>query len=57
MCSFVNKKRCHVFADKYIEYDLVPIFIDMVLHKTAVYRHMLYNRIEYDDSGLDVFWT
>ncbi|KAI9298681.1 hypothetical protein K502DRAFT_311132 [Neoconidiobolus thromboides FSU 785] len=44
--------RCHRFADKYIEHDLVILVIDMVLHKPQVYRHLIFNRIEYCDVGL-----
>ncbi|KAI8987916.1 Arv1-like family-domain-containing protein [Mycotypha africana] len=37
--------NCNQFADKYIEHDFVIIFIDMLLHKPQVYRHLLFNRI------------
>lgn len=37
---------CQTAADKYIEYDYVLIFLDMVLHKPAVYRHLLFNRLD-----------
>ncbi|KAJ8658243.1 hypothetical protein O0I10_005925 [Lichtheimia ornata] len=37
--------QCNEFADKYIEHDFVIIFIDMLLHKPQVYRHLLFNRI------------
>ncbi|KAI8904329.1 Arv1-like family-domain-containing protein [Gorgonomyces haynaldii] len=43
--------QCLKFADKYIEYDLTTIFIDMVLLKHQVYRHMLFNRLEYTPRG------
>ena len=46
--------RCSQFADRYVEYEFVVIFIDMVLHKPQVYRHLLFNRINYFDSGFDV---
>lgn len=35
---------CRTTADKYVEYEAVLLFIDMVLHKVAVYRHLLFNR-------------
>ncbi|KAJ1650178.1 sterol homeostasis protein [Dispira simplex] len=35
--------RCHHFADRYVEHDAVLIFIDMMLHKPQVYRHLLFN--------------
>ncbi|KAM3580287.1 sterol homeostasis protein [Umbelopsis sp. WA50703] len=42
--------NCNNFADKYIEYDYVIIFIDMLLHKPQAYRHLLFNRITYNDE-------
>ncbi|KAJ1928582.1 hypothetical protein IWQ60_001915 [Tieghemiomyces parasiticus] len=36
--------ECHQFADRYVEHDAVLIFIDMMLHKPQVYRHLLFNR-------------
>lgn len=30
-------------ADKFVEFDNVIIFIEMVLHKPQVYRHLLFN--------------
>lgn len=46
--------RCAKFADKYIEHDLVVIFIDMVLHKPQVYRHLLFNRLKFSTNGINV---
>ncbi|KAL1923921.1 uncharacterized protein VTP21DRAFT_6956 [Calcarisporiella thermophila] len=45
--------NCNKFADKYVEHDFVIVFIDMLLHKPQVYRHLLFNRLEYRDQGLD----
>ncbi|KAI8646491.1 Arv1-like family-domain-containing protein [Parasitella parasitica] len=42
--------QCNNFADKYIEHDLIIIFIDMLLHKPQVYRHLLFNRITEQDG-------
>lgn len=30
-------------ADRFVEFDYVIIFIEMVLHKPQVYRHLLFN--------------
>ncbi|CAI6337423.1 unnamed protein product [Periconia digitata] len=38
--------RCKRFADKYVEHDFVVLFIDLVLIKPEVYRHLLVNRLE-----------
>ena len=46
--------RCKQFADRYVEYEFIIIFLDIVLHRPQAYRHILFNRIPYRDSGLDV---
>lgn len=45
--------QCNQFADKYIEHDFIIIFIDMLLHKPQVYRHLLFNRIT-EQEGVEV---
>ena len=35
---------CNNFADKYIENEFIIIFLDMLLQKPAVYRHLLLNQ-------------
>ncbi|OJJ46774.1 hypothetical protein ASPZODRAFT_16525 [Penicilliopsis zonata CBS 506.65] len=45
--------RCKRFADKYVEHDFVVIFIDLVLIKPQVYRHLLFNRLGRDDNKFD----
>jgi len=42
--------RCKHFADKYVEHDFVVLFIDLVLIKPQVYRHLLFNRLEGGDD-------
>ncbi|RMZ73350.1 arv1-like family [Pyrenophora seminiperda CCB06] len=44
---------CKKFADKYVEHDFVILFIDLVLIKAEVYRHLLFNRLERDDDRFD----
>lgn len=46
-------ENCKKFADKYVEHDFVIIFIDMILHKPQVYRHLLFNRLEYQEKGIE----
>lgn len=43
---------CKKVADKYVEYELVIIFLDLVLHKPQAYRHVIFNRMEYSDAWL-----
>ncbi|OXV08811.1 hypothetical protein Egran_03429 [Elaphomyces granulatus] len=45
--------RCKRFADKYVEHDYVVLFIDLVLIKPQVYRHLLFNRLGTDDHRFD----
>ncbi|EFW15198.1 sterol homeostasis protein [Coccidioides posadasii str. Silveira] len=45
--------RCRRFADKYVEHDFVVLFIDLVLIKPQVYRHLLFNRLGRDDDKFD----
>ncbi|TGZ82871.1 Arv1-domain-containing protein [Ascodesmis nigricans] len=45
--------RCRRFADKYVEHDFVVLFIDLVLIKPQVYRHLLFNRLGKVDDSLD----
>ncbi|KAL5336193.1 Arv1-like family-domain-containing protein [Aspergillus crustosus] len=45
--------HCKRFADKYVEHDFVVIFIDLVLIKPQVYRHLLFNRLEGDEHNFD----
>ncbi|KAF9168819.1 sterol homeostasis protein [Mortierella sp. AD010] len=46
-------EHCKKLADKYVEHDFVIIFVDMMLHKKPVYRHLLFNRLPYRDTGID----
>ncbi|KAI9841960.1 MAG: sterol homeostasis protein [Sclerophora amabilis] len=46
--------RCKRFADKYVEHDFVVLFIDLVLIKPQVYRHLLFNRLGREDDRFDV---
>ena len=48
------KDKCKKFADKYIEHDFVVLFIDIILIKPQVYRHLLYNRLGTVDDRLNV---
>ncbi|KAL8803703.1 MAG: hypothetical protein Q9182_003035 [Xanthomendoza sp. 2 TL-2023] len=45
--------RCKRFADKYVEHDYIVLFIDLVLVKPRVYRHLLFNRLGRDNDERD----
>jgi lipid intermediate transporter len=45
---------CGKTADKYIEYEYTLIFLNLILCKSQVYRHILFN-IEFCDTKLDIF--
>ncbi|KKA26371.1 hypothetical protein TD95_001411 [Thielaviopsis punctulata] len=38
-------RKCGRFCDKYVEHDFVVMFIDLVLIKPQVYRHLLHNTL------------
>ncbi|KAJ2656430.1 sterol homeostasis protein [Coemansia sp. RSA 1200] len=45
--------NCKHFADKYVEHDVVIVFIDMLLHKPQVYRHLLVNKLEFRQPAME----
>jgi hypothetical protein len=47
-------QKCGQFCDKYVEHDFVVMFIDLVLIKPQVYRHLLYNALMHKEDRLDV---
>ncbi|TDZ74999.1 Protein arv1 [Colletotrichum sidae] len=46
-------RNCGHFCDKYVEHDFVVLFIDLVLIKPQVYRHLLHNTLMKDDDQFD----
>lgn len=47
--------NCHCLADKYVEFEFIIIFLDLLLLRPQVYRHLLFNRMPYHDKGLDLY--
>jgi len=47
-------QKCGNFCDKYVEHDFVVMFIDLVLIKPQVYRHLLHNTLMRDHDQFDV---
>lgn len=50
-------KNCGRFCDKYVEHDFVVLFIDLVLIKPQVYRHLLHNTLMKDEDEFAVCLT
>ncbi|KAH8804801.1 Arv1-like family protein-like protein [Xylogone sp. PMI_703] len=46
-------KNCGRFCDKYVEHDFVVLFIDLVLIKPQVYRHLLHNTLMRENDQFD----
>lgn len=46
-------KNCGTFCDKYVEHDFVVLFVDLVLIKPQVYRHLLHNSLMRDGDRFD----
>jgi len=45
-------ESCSQFADPYVEYDTMLIVLDLILHKSQVYRHLLFNRHKLNNGAL-----
>jgi lipid intermediate transporter len=43
---------CKQTCDKYVEFELILIFLDLLLHKIQVYRHLIFNRLPFSDTGI-----
>lgn len=39
--------KCNKVADKYIEYELVLVLIDVLLLRLPAYRHLMFNRYDH----------
>jgi lipid intermediate transporter len=37
--------KCHKVADKYVEFELLLVLLDAVLHREPAIRHLLHNRL------------
>ncbi|KHJ35531.1 putative arv1-like family protein [Erysiphe necator] len=46
-------QNCGCFCDKYVEHDHVVLFIDLVLIKPQVYRHLLHNTFMREEDRFD----
>eukprot|EP01112_Ceratiomyxa_fruticulosa_P017188 TRINITY_DN5304_c0_g1_i1.p1 TRINITY_DN5304_c0_g1~~TRINITY_DN5304_c0_g1_i1.p1 ORF type:complete len:246 (-),score=16.86 TRINITY_DN5304_c0_g1_i1:125-862(-) len=49
LCQYCNRT-----ADKYVEYDQVLVFLDLFLHRPQAYRHLLFNKMDYHEKGIDI---
>ena len=47
---------CGQICDKYIEYELILVLIDIVLHRKAAYRHLYHNRRDFWPATNSVRW-
>lgn len=57
----IVQRKCRKIADPFVEFEAVLLFIDMMLHKVSVYRHLLINRTPLSQyrqtgGGLPVSW-
>jgi hypothetical protein len=52
--SITCQNQCKATVDKYVEFDLVLIAMDLLLLKPQVYRHLLFNRLEFNEKGIHV---
>lgn len=57
--SNIRLTRCHScnqVADKYIEYEALIVLIDIILHRPAAYRHVLFNRHQFEQAKNSIRW-
>ncbi|GBG67917.1 hypothetical protein CBR_g1036 [Chara braunii] len=48
---------CHQYADAYVEFELVVLVIDLILHKPQAYRHLFFNLLRHDKQKRKaLFW-
>uniref|UniRef100_A0A7N1A458 Protein ARV n=1 Tax=Kalanchoe fedtschenkoi TaxID=63787 RepID=A0A7N1A458_KALFE len=45
--------RCKQVADEYIECEIMIVLIDLILHKTKAYRHLLHNVLSQGSMNLE----
>lgn len=48
---------CSNVADKYIEYELILVLIDIILHRRPAFRHLLFNRQDFARAMNSIKWT
>jgi hypothetical protein len=41
---YIEQKHCNQRVDKYVEFDTVLVFLDIILHKVQAYRHLVFNK-------------
>ena len=44
-------EQCGSVSDKYIEYELILVAIDLTLHRKQAFRHLLYNRQQFESAA------
>lgn len=47
-------KRCGQVADKYVEYELMLVLIDIILHRRPAFRHLMYNRYSWTVTSVSM---
>lgn len=49
--------KCGKVADKYVEYELLLVLMDTVLHRKPAIRHLLYNRMSDSSVQKSIRWV
>ena len=49
---FYSQEVCGNVNDKYIEYELTLVAIDIILHRKPALRHLLHNRQEFESTAV-----
>ena len=54
--SLVKCSSCGGTCDKYVEFELALVVIDLILHQVSAYRHVIFNRLPFVHFGLQSTW-
>lgn len=49
---FLQQEHCGSVNDKYIEYELTLVAIDIILHRKPAFRHLLHNRQQFESIAV-----
>jgi len=52
--KLVRCNHCGEVADKYIEYELILVVLDVILHRKQAYRHLLFNRKYFTSASYSI---
>jgi hypothetical protein len=52
LLPILQQEHCGSVNDKYIEYELTLVAIDIILHRKPAFRHLLHNRQQFESIAV-----